>query len=59
MLGALGIAVVGADGFEAEDVIATLAARSREPVEIASGDRDLFALVRDPDVQRALPACAA
>ena len=47
VLEALGIAVVGADGFEAEDVIATLAARSREPVEVVSGDRDLFALVRD------------
>ena len=55
VLGALGIAVVGADGFEAEDVIATLAARSREPVEIASGDRDLFALVRDPDVRVLYP----
>lgn len=50
VLTALGVAVVGAAGFEAEDVIATLAARARGPVEIASGDRDLFALVRDPDV---------
>ncbi len=50
VLDALGVAVAGAEGFEAEDVIATLAARAREPVEIASGDRDLFALVRDPDV---------
>jgi len=50
VLGALGIAVVGAEGFEAEDVIATLAGRARGPVEIVSGDRDLFALVRDPDV---------
>ena len=47
LLEALGVAVVGADGFEAEDVIATLAARAREPVEVVSGDRDLFALVRD------------
>ena len=52
---AIGVAVVGADGFEAEDVIATLAARAREPVEIASGDRDLFALVRDPDVKVLYP----
>lgn len=50
VLDALGIAVVGAEGFEAEDVVATLAARARGPVEIVSGDRDLFALVRDPDV---------
>ena len=55
LLAAFGIAVVGAEGFEAEDVIATLAARSREPVEIASGDRDLFALVRDPDVRVLYP----
>jgi 5'-3' exonuclease len=55
VLDALGIAVVGAEGFEAEDVIATLAARARGPVEIASGDRDLFALVRDPDVKVLYP----
>jgi 5'-3' exonuclease len=47
---ALGVAVVGAEGFEGEDVIATLAARARGPVAIVSGDRDCFALVRDPDV---------
>ena len=50
VLRALGFAVVGAPGFEAEDVIATLAARCRGAVAIVSGDRDLFALVRDPDV---------
>jgi len=55
VLEAFGIAVVGADGFEAEDVIATLAAHAREPVEIVSGDRDLFALVRDPDVRVLYP----
>jgi 5'-3' exonuclease len=55
VLGALGIAVAGARGFEAEDVIATLAARERGPVEIVSGDRDLFALVRDPDVRVLYP----
>ncbi len=55
VLEALGVAVVGAEGFEAEDVIATLAARARAPVEIVSGDRDLFALVRDPDVRVLYP----
>jgi 5'-3' exonuclease len=55
VLSALGVAVVGAEGFEAEDVIATLAARAQQPVEIASGDRDLFALVRDPDVKVLYP----
>ena len=52
---ALGLSVVGADGFEAEDVIATIAARTRGPVAIVSGDRDLFALVRDPDVRVLYP----
>jgi 5'-3' exonuclease len=51
ILAAVGIAVIGAPGFEAEDVIATLAARERGRVEIVSGDRDLFALVRDPGVR--------
>jgi 5'-3' exonuclease len=55
VLGALGIAVIGAAGYEAEDVIATLAARARERVEIVSGDRDLFAVVRDPDVRVLYP----
>jgi len=55
LLAAFGIAVVGAEGFEAEDVIATLATRARERVEIVSGDRDLFALVRDPDVRVLYP----
>ncbi len=50
VLDALGFAVVGAEGFEAEDVIATLAARPQGPVAIVSGDRDCFALVRDPNV---------
>jgi 5'-3' exonuclease len=52
---AFGIAVVGAAGYEAEDVIATLAARTRERVEIVSGDRDLFALVHDPRVRVLYP----
>ncbi len=55
VLRALGVAVLGADGYEAEDVIATLAARAREPVEIVSGDRDLFACVRDPGVRVLYP----
>jgi 5'-3' exonuclease len=55
VLDALGICVAGAPGYEAEDVIATLAARADGPVEIVSGDRDLFALVRDPDVRVLYP----
>ena len=53
---ALGLPVVGVDGYEAEDIIATLAARTTMRVEIYSGDRDLFALVRDPDVKVLYPA---
>jgi 5'-3' exonuclease len=45
-----GIEVVGHPGFEAEDVIGTLAARASGRVAIVSGDRDLFQLVRDPNV---------
>ena len=38
----------GAPGFEADDVIGTLAARERrDPVEVVTGDRDLFQLARD------------
>lgn len=43
----LGIPRVGAPGFEADDVIATLATRSSGAVAIVSGDRDLFQLVDD------------
>ncbi|HEV7734275.1 MAG TPA: 5'-3' exonuclease [Candidatus Binatia bacterium] len=55
VLRAMGVAVVGAAGYEAEDVIATLAARTTGRVEIVSGDRDLFALVCDPDVSVLYP----
>ncbi len=50
VLAAIGIDVVGAEGFEAEDVIASLLPRISGKVEIVTGDRDLFSLVRDPDV---------
>lgn len=46
-LAALGIPVIGADGFEADDVIASLATRSNSPVDVVTGDRDLFQLVDD------------
>jgi 5'-3' exonuclease len=47
VLGAFGLACSGADGFEADDVIATLAARDSEPVEVVTGDRDLLAVATD------------
>lgn len=51
VLAAIGVEVIGAEGFEAEDVIASLLPKISGKVEIATGDRDLFALVRDPDVR--------
>jgi 5'-3' exonuclease len=45
-----GIPVVGHPGYEAEDVIGTLAERAPGKVGIVSGDRDLFQLVRDPKI---------
>jgi 5'-3' exonuclease len=47
LLDAVGIARLGVAGFEADDVIATLANRSAGPVDVVTGDRDLFQLVRD------------
>lgn len=47
VLDALGIARVGVAGYEADDVIGTLTARAAGPVDIVTGDRDLFQLVDD------------
>ena len=47
VLDAFGICVIGADGYEADDVIGTLATDARQPVDIVTGDRDLFQLVDD------------
>ncbi|MHB8188740.1 MAG: 5'-3' exonuclease [Dermatophilaceae bacterium] len=48
-LQALGIARIGSDGYEADDVIGTLThrARGRQLVDVVTGDRDLFQLVDD------------
>ncbi|UNK72152.1 5'-3' exonuclease [Microbacterium sp. H1-D42] len=46
-LGALGIPIIGVAEHEADDVIGTLATRSTIPVDIVTGDRDLFQLVDD------------
>lgn len=54
VLDALGIAVVGADDFEADDVIGTLASSSPMPVEVITGDRDLYQLVDDTRQVRVL-----
>jgi 5'-3' exonuclease len=47
VLAAAGVARVGAPGYEADDVIGTLATRARGPVDVVTGDRDLFQLVDD------------
>lgn len=47
VLDALGIARVGVAGYEADDVIGTLTAQAGTPVDIVTGDRDLFQLVDD------------
>lgn len=47
VLRASGLAMAGQPGFEADDVIATLSARSADPVDVVTGDRDLFQLVDD------------
>ncbi|MEV7992368.1 5'-3' exonuclease [Streptomyces sp. NPDC086077] len=47
VLDALGIARVGVEGYEADDVIGTFTARAPGPVDIVTGDRDLYQLVDD------------
>jgi 5'-3' exonuclease len=47
VLAAAGIDRVGAPGYEADDIIGTLATRARGPVDVVTGDRDLFQLVDD------------
>src|SRR5579864_2342737 len=46
---------VGLDDYEAEDIIASLVDKVDKPVEIWSGDRDLFSLVRDGEVKVLYP----
>jgi len=59
LLEGLGVAVVGFEACEAEDVIGTLAereaARPGTRVAIVSGDRDLYQLVRDPEISVLYP----
>jgi len=46
-LDALGITIIGAAEHEADDVVGTLATTAPMPVDIVTGDRDLFQLVDD------------
>lgn len=54
VLAAVGIATAGAADYEADDVIGTLATREKGPVDVVTGDRDLFQLVDDERGARVL-----
>lgn len=54
VLAALGIARVGVTPYEADDIIGTLAGRATGPVDIVTGDRDLYQLVDDARQVRVL-----
>ena len=54
VLVAAGVAIAEHEGYEADDVIATLAARAATPVDVVTGDRDLFQLVDDDRQVRVL-----
>jgi len=56
VLDALGVPVVGAAGHEADDVMGTLATRAAGAVDVVSGDRDMFQLVRTRGPVRVLYA---
>ncbi|MFC4032185.1 5'-3' exonuclease H3TH domain-containing protein [Streptomyces polygonati] len=47
VLDAIGVTRIGVAGYEADDVIGTLAGAATVPVAIVTGDRDLFQLVDD------------
>jgi 5'-3' exonuclease len=49
-LAAIGVDTLGLEDYEAEDIISSLVSKVDPPVEIASGDRDLFSLIRGNDV---------
>ena len=54
LLGGLAIPVVDAEGYEADDVLATLATEARDrghPVIVVTGDRDSYQLVEDPYIR--------
>jgi len=54
VLGALDVPVIGVLGYEADDVLATLATQARDrgtDVVVVTGDRDCFQLVEDPHVR--------
>ncbi|MGH3655866.1 MAG: 5'-3' exonuclease [Micromonosporaceae bacterium] len=54
VLAAIGIPAFGVERYEADDVLGTLATREPGPVEVVTGDRDLFQLVDDAHPVRVL-----
>lgn len=54
VLQAFGLAIVGADEHEADDVLGTLATGAGMPTDVVTGDRDLFQLVDDEAEVRVL-----
>lgn len=55
ILDAAGIERAESEGLEADDAIATLVAEISGPKVVVTGDRDLLALVDDPDVRALFP----
>ncbi len=54
VLASLSVPLLEAEGFEADDVLATLATEARDrqcPAIVVTGDRDCFQLVEDPYIQ--------
>jgi DNA polymerase-1 len=54
VMAALAIPVIGAPGYEADDVLGTLATEARDrqcDVVVVTGDRDSFQLIEDPHVR--------
>ena len=49
-LEAVGVDALGLKDYEAEDIIASLIPKLKTPIEIWSGDRDLFSQVRGTDI---------
>jgi 5'-3' exonuclease len=49
-LAAVGVDAVGLKEYEAEDIIASLLTKIKPPIEILSGDRDLFSQIRDREI---------
>jgi 5'-3' exonuclease len=54
VLDALGVTTAGVEGYEADDVLGTLSTREPGAVDVVSGDRDMFQLVRDRGPVRVL-----